>query len=1179
MKKRIISAVLAAVVALSAVPASALPPAVAEEKTETSILEEQETGIQDMAVENAETETSDTSDDTAGGEPGTAPEGDAGEEPAEEEFGGNTEQDEPTDQGAAGQLPEEDDLLITAPPEPEGTVPDNNLPENTENRLPESQDTETPVWTTEDMEDDAEDNTEEDTAESFQIQIPDHETDHAVVIFETNLKNETDRAVTDGGEDVFAEDISGSDTVEITEMQMPEMKAQDSQTETGTLVLSESTGRAGRSIDMWTDQEAGLISDNSAAAELTDGEEPLTDLEKARELLPPDVADLLTGEIFRSAADRELDCQKGAPVKFYVIPSDGYEVDNVRGSGDNGAIEIVSYGEYYYGLVMPDSDVSLYIETSPIPKPKAAVRAQAADNGTPVSLSEAAARSGITVQKVNADTKMNQDYAFTYAFREGVTTLKSISRYNGTLNSRLHNWFGDDNGFTTAYCNTFYGALINDSTYADPVSVLYSNVGEYQGETVDLKVTASQWGMVNNNHVGLDGTKIYPCILFYKDRIAFNTISVGTVRFQFEFYKHNTNVRISPKGHVTMADLDGGQGFRVYNNWGVDGLYIRNGYDHLKATTGTSPGGSSYLELRSTEGVATTNSDPKGWCQVDFNGSFTVNWLAQDSWLTSTSPMNAFYVSTSQSVGTYEPNPDPEKRVGDAGSSFESMEQHATEGSAYGISPGKSFDYVIAQRLLPGNYSLFEVTDTLDSCLTYRSAKVETSGGQDVTKYFRITQSGGVIKFSAQAAFLKTDEAMNDVTYYFRISVTAKDQNTIAAHGHYKSSVFYIMNNARRQITSSVLNDIRTTNDTYTAGAASGSCSVRKVDGEDTSRTLTGAVFALYQWTQSRNQYVFMKNMSYNPVTDLYESGNLDYTEENQGKFRIIETAAPEGYDGGWQRDVQIAEMGNNKIYEAVNNKTEEPPRYGRISLTKKDSVTGEVIEAKDGVFKVLEWNSSEGEYLDLLNTPDLFFDPGEDRYVSEQLLLTDENEGKFQVVELQNPEGYEGSFIREVAFDLSASGEQEVEITAYNTPKRAPVGEITVTKKIREDEIIWAHGNPVFRFRVSGRDVYGTEHTYENYVEFRREGYTVRDGYAYLSCSFENVPSGQYTVSELPSLRYVFENVSGDTDNVEVSGETGVVLLEGDNSWARLTFTNRKTAYDRYSHTDVIRNSIPVTS
>ena len=48
-----------------------------------------------------------------------------------------------------------------------------------------------------------------------------------------------------------------------------------------------------------------------------------------------------------------------------------------------------------------------------------------------------------------------------------------------------------------------------------------------------------------------------------------------------------------------MADLDGGQGFRVYNNWGVDGLYIRNGYDHLKATTGTSPGGSSYLELRS----------------------------------------------------------------------------------------------------------------------------------------------------------------------------------------------------------------------------------------------------------------------------------------------------------------------------------------------------------------------------------------------------------------------------------------------------------------------------------------------------------------------------------------------------------------------------------------------------
>lgn len=674
----------------------------------------------------------------------------------------------------------------------------------------------------------------------------------------------------------------------------------------------------------------------------------------------------------------------------------------------------------------------------------------------------AAARSGITLKKVNADTKMNQDYAFTYAFRKGVTSLKSISRYNGTLNERIHNWFGDENGYSQAYCSTFYAARINDTDYSDPISVLYSNVGEYQGQTVDLKVTAVSWGMVNNNHIGLDGTRIIPCVLFYKDRIAFNTISVGTVRFRFEFYRHGTETKINPKGHVTMADLDGGQGFRIYDSWGVEGLYIRDGYDHLKGSNGTSAGGDSYLELRGAEGVSTTNSDPKGWCQVDFNGTFTVNWLAQKSWSTGTGPTNAFFVSTSLSVGTYEPNPAPEKRVGDAGTSFANMEQHNSENNSYGIYAGKNFDYIIAQRLLPGNYSSFEVTDTLDGCLDFRTASVQTAGGQDVTKYFTVSRSGNTVKFSAGSAFLKTDEAMNDVTYYFRINVTAKDNETIAAHDHYRSSVYYIKNTARRRIVSSVMNDVQSANETYVSGSITGSCSVKKIDG-DTAEILEGAEFDLYQWDREQNKYVFLRDMAFNAGNKLYESGTLTYTAQNLGKFRIVETKAPENYDGNWQKDIQAAGLGTGIVYEAVNNRT--------VPLT----------------------------------------------------------------------------------------------------------GEITVTKKIKENDIIWAHGNPVFRFRVEGTDIKGKDHTYEDYVEFQKDGYETEDGYAVLSCVFRNIPVGNYTVSELETLRYDFESVNADTQNVSVSGERGIVRLEKTSPQAGVTFVNIKTVYDRYSHTDVIRNRIPV--
>lgn len=97
-------------------------------------------------------------------------------------------------------------------------------------------------------------------------------------------------------------------------------------------------------------------------------------------------------------------------------------------------------------------------------------------------------------------------------------------------------------------------------------------------------MTVPAWGTVNNGHVGKDKTKITPCVLFYKDRIAFNTISVGSVRFQFEFLNHNTSVQIYPKGHITAVDLDSGQGIRTYDSWGVDHIYLRSGYDYLRTT-------------------------------------------------------------------------------------------------------------------------------------------------------------------------------------------------------------------------------------------------------------------------------------------------------------------------------------------------------------------------------------------------------------------------------------------------------------------------------------------------------------------------------------------------------------------------------------------------------------------
>ena len=46
----------------------------------------------------------------------------------------------------------------------------------------------------------------------------------------------------------------------------------------------------------------------------------------------------------------------------------------------------------------------------------------------------------------------------------------------------------------------------------------------------------------------------------------------------------------------------------------------------------------------------------------------------------------------------------------------------------------------------------------------------------------------------------------------------------------------------------------------------------------------------------------------------------------------------------------------------------------------------------------------------------------------------------------------------------------------------------------------------------------------------------------------------------------------------ISVSDKTGIVSISMAQRKAALTFKNKKTRYDRYSHTDVVTNIVPVS-
>lgn len=167
--------------------------------------------------------------------------------------------------------------------------------------------------------------------------------------------------------------------------------------------------------------------------------------------------------------------------------------------------------------------------------------------------------------------------------------------------------------------------------------------------------------------------------------------------------------------------------------------------------------------------------------------------------------------------------------------------------------------------------------------------------------------------------------------------------------------------------------------------------------------------------------------------------------------------------------------------------------------------------------------------------------------------------------------------------------GEEKKISNEVQTFLMLPKGEITVTKRIKKEDIIWAHGNPVFLFVVEGKDYSGAYHKYEDYVIFTKDNYKQEaNGYISLNTVFEDLPLGEYEVYEKKTLRYYLSVVHADTKNMHIKTVQkpsyglepkkvayGKANLTSEAFQAGITFENEKQRYDGYSHSSVVTNTV----
>ena len=411
---------------------------------------------------------------------------------------------------------------------------------------------------------------------------------------------------------------------------------------------------------------------------------------------------------------------------------------------------------------------------------------------------------------------------------------------------------------------------------------------------------------------------------------------------------------------------------------------------------------------------------------------------------------------------------------------------------------------------------------------------------------------------------------------------------TAPAGSGYQDCVMWTYTTAGGSFTKTVSFDKKIPKKTFTLN-------IQKKDAE-TGEALTGAVFSL--WAYDGAAYSKKLGTFTDKGGGKYTYTGVDYTKTKDGRFLIKEDKPPKDYDpeyvlynkadkenyqkyGG--REVQLTADGF--VYDGVPDATifKDPPMTPKadIVIKKTDADTGGILEGAE--FKVYEWEKSTGAYKKKESCT-LKYDRSAKRYVTEKAIeRTEENAGKFRIVETKLPDGYACPWSREI--EVKGKGTVTLEFDAPNYPVR----DLVIGKKIKVDEITWAHGNPTFLFSVEGTDIDQKVHSYHRVMEFTEEYVkeNQEDGYVILKTTISNIPAGEYKVmEETPVMRYVLTDAVPGSSNITVVKKNveevnGFVKIETDvtadlkDADGEVVFENHKTRYDKVSHNNVVLNRI----
>lgn len=750
--------------------------------------------------------------------------------------------------------------------------------------------------------------------------------------------------------------------------------------------------------------------------------------------------------------------------------------------------------------------------------------------------------------------------------------------------------FDEIQGVSETYSYLYWCSLPDDS-YKGRIGAWYRNVGTFKGRTVDVRFVISDYRLLTlyGSERGMVG--------FNKYAIGIAQTGVEYAECRIEFYDHESGEQINVRGYATVADVDFAQACAITSPY--DKIYIADNCELLygktddgfpvfaddvykpQVRTDEDTSGQvlvyydcDYFSFRFYGDAAFWKNDLGLTCYTGAcNGwqpHFTENDEISDPSLGAHS-WQGYVVSRFARVETPYP---PVKTVTD------SDETDVSENTLYSLE--EQYTYKISQNVPYQSqqrfyYERFAVSDTLEPCLEFVDAKVIDDTERDLSSLFLIRCVENTVTFEAMNP---DDSVFYGKNYHFLITV--KPAVSADFSSHLENGQYVIPNTAELKVESAYENETYQTdvvNTKVVTTVRNCSFEISKTSEKDGS-SLRGAVFALLEW----NGTDYEESALFNDLGDgTYVLENAMCTVRNQGKFKVEEKKAPEGFLGGWSEEFQVKNTDGDDFHIEwdVKNTPENPKAY--VLIDKINKVTGKPLSGAR--FEVFEWNEKMKRYdqESLMVLEEISGSPG--KYKNKQLLeRTEKNQGRFRIKETVNPSGYIGKWEKEIYIEDDNGGIQEFSYTCENTE----LMELKINKTICTEDLYEEHGDAVFVFRVNGTDVDGILRSYACSIEipYERISSAGEDGKISESVTLKGIPAGVYEISEMTISRYVLTNVAAVTDNFQIDMKTAdqrygtiqpveaEVMADLTEMDGEVTYENRKAFWDRFSHNDLVINS-----